>query len=446
MKQYCVVFALIVIFVISLPDLNAQILSANRMGIGANLGIQQVYHDENDTPNSGFGGGIEAYLKYNVSPRFFTVVSLGYGELSDGNLIFGECFFSTDVINLDVKGALNLITEGNIIPYGYLGLGGIYFNVGGGSIIEKPTVPGDGYYFGGGFDPSFFIGGGLEAKINPAVSFVFNIDYRFTGSDHLDGWAGGESKDGYLNIKTGATYYLSQPMGSRRGSGVQLSGDTPIEEISGEGIGQSPDDELNALIEGLDGYDESATADMNMEEYIRLKSKVDQLNDAIDQKELEIEELKVQLANRKEKINTLERQLRNHGGALASSLNVDLSDFASSYEQALQQYYSREFDAAIYLFSMLLETSPTHRLSSNCQYWLGECYFGQSDYTMALDAFQKVLAHEQSFKKDDALLMTGRCYIFLGDKQTALSMFDQLMNQFPDSEYFQKAQNYANGL
>ena len=278
------------------------------------------------------------------------------------------------------------------------------------------------------------------------MSFVFNIDYRFNGSDHLDGWAGGESKDGYLNIKTGATYYLSQPMGSRRGSGVQLSGDTPIEEISGEGIGQSPDDELNALIEGLDGYDESATADMNMEEYIRLKSKVDQLNDAIDQKELEIEELKVQLANRKEKINALERQLRNHGGALASSLNVDLSDFASSYEQALQQYYSREFDAAIYLFSMLLETSPTHRLSSNCQYWLGECYFGQSDYTMALDAFQKVLAHEQSFKKDDALLMTGRCYIFLGDKQTALSMFDQLMNQFPDSEYFQKAQNYANGL
>ena len=65
---------------------------------------------------------------------------------------------------------------------------------------------------------------------------------------------------------------------------------------------------------------------------------------------------------------------------------------------------------------------------------------------MALEAFQKVLAYEESFKKDDALLMMGRCYIFLGDKPTALSMFDRLMSEFPDSEYYQKAQKYANGL
>jgi len=444
MKLYCVAFALIVIFVISLPNLNAQILSANRMGIGANLGVQRSYHDGNVSTNSGFGGAIEAYIKYKFSPRFFTVASLGYGELSDGNLIFGQCVFSTDVINFDIKGALNLITEGNVIPYGYLGLGGIYFNAGGS--IEQVSPPPSGAYFGGGFDPTLILGGGFEAKINPAISIDFYADYRFTSSDHLDGFASGSSNDGYLNIRTGVTYYLSKPIGSRTGSGVQLTGNSPIDEISGEGAKQSPDDELNALIEGLDGYNEKATADMNMEEYVQLKSKVDQLNDAIRQKEMEIEELKVQLANRKEKINELENQLRNRGGALASSLNVDLSDFASSYEQALQQYYSREFDAAIYLFSMLLETSPTHRLASNCQYWLGECYFGQSDYSMALDAFQKVLAYEESFKKDDALLMMGRCYIFLGDKQTALSMFDQLMNQFPDSEYYQKAQFYANGL
>jgi len=445
MKQNFFAFALVIIFGLFFSDLNAQILSANRLGIGANLGIQRVFHDEHNSKNYGFGGGVEAYIKYKINPRFFTIASLGYGELSDGNLVFGQCVFSTDVINFDVKGALNLITEGNIIPYGYIGLGGIYFNAGG--PLEQLIPSGTkGYHFGGGFDPSFILGGGFEAKINPAISFDFNVDYRFTSSDHLDGWAGGASNDGYLNIRTGVTYYLSRPLGSGSGSGVQLTESAPIEEISGEGTGESPDDELNALIEGLDGYGETADANMNMEEYIRLKSKVDQLNDAIHQKELEIEELKVQLANRKERINQLELQLRNRGGALASSLNVDMSDFSSSYEQALQQYYSREYDSAIYLFSMLLETSPTHRLSSNCQYWLGECYFGQSDYSMALDAFQKVLAYDQSFKKDDALIMMGRCHIFLGDKQTALSMFNQLMNEFPDSEYYQKAQYYANGL
>ncbi len=444
MKQYYLVFALTVIFVLLFSDLDAQVLSANRMGIGANLGIQQVFHDEHDSPNTGFGGGIEAYVKYKISPRFFTIFSLGYGELSDGNLIFGECVFSTDIVNFDIKGALNLITDGNIIPYGYLGIGGIYFNAGG--RLEQSHPPDDHYYFDGAFDPSFILGGGFEAKINPAVSFDLYIDYRFTTSDHLDGWAGGASNDGYLNIRTGATYYLSRPLGSGSGSDLQLTENAPIEEISDEGLGESPDDDLNTLIEGLDNYDETADANMNMEGYIRLKSKVDELNDAIRQKELEIEELKVQLANRKERVDQLEQQLRDGGGALVSSLNVDLSDFSSSYEQALQQFYSREYDAVIYLFSMLLETSPTHRLASNCQYWIGECYFGQSDYSMALDAFQKVLAYDQSFKKDDALIMMGRCYIFLGDQQTALSMFNQLMNEFPDSEYYQKAQYYANGL
>jgi TolA-binding protein len=414
------------------------------MGIGASLGIQRLSHDEHVSPNSGFGGGIEAYIKYKFSPSFFTIASLGYGELSDGNLVFGDCIFSTDVINFDVKAALNLITEGNFIPYGYLGLGGIYFDVGG--PIEQTTPPGNGYHFEGAFDPAFILGGGFEAKINPTVTFDFCVDYRFTGSDHLDGWKGGSSNDGYLTIRTGATYYLSRPLGSGTGSGVRLTENAPIEEISGEGTTESPDDELNALVEGLDNYNETANANMNVEEYVKLKSKVDDLNDAIRQKELEIEDLKTQLASRKEKITELEQRLRNRGGAAASSLNVDISDFSSSYEQALQQYYSKEYDGAIYLFSMLLETSPTHRLASNCQYWLGECYFGQSDYSVALDAFKKVLAYNESFKKDDALIMMGRCYIFLGDKQTALATFNQLMNEFPDSEYYQKAQYYANGL
>ena len=444
MQQYRLVLVFIAIFVLLVSDLPAQMLSANRMGIGANLGIQRISHDQHDTPNSGFGGAMEAYIKYKFSPRFFTIASLGYGELSDGNLIFGNSVFSTDVFNFDIKVALNLITEGNIIPYGYLGAGGIYFDVGG--PLEKKNLSGMGYYFESAFDPSYILGGGIEAKINPNISLDFYIDYRFTGSDHLDGWKGGESNDGYLNIRTGATYYLSRPLGSRKSSDIKLTDGSPIQEISGEGSSDSPDEDLNSLLEGMDSYNETADANLNMEEYIKLKSRVDQLNDAIRQKEYEIEDLKNQLAIRKEKITELENNLRTRSGALASSLDVDLSDFSTSYEKALQHYYSREYDAAIYLFSMLLETSPTHRLASNCQYWLGECYFGQGDYSMALEAFQKVLAYEESFKKDDALLMMGRCYVFLGDKPTALSMFDRLMSEFPDSEYYQKAQQYANEL
>lgn len=429
-------------FVISLALTNSpgygQGLTASRLGIGFNLGGQKIYGD--GPFDSGIGFGMEVYGKYNINPRFFVRAAVGYGELSDDILIFGDADFSTDLINLDVQGGLNLITEGNVIPYGYVGLGGFYFNYHGSQNILK------GRFLGGYGDGAFMLGGGFEIRVNPNIALDLHTDYRFTTGDDLDGYNQGKSNDGYYNFRAGITYYLNSVGFGGAKSGLQLTEKSPIDEISNEGPNESPDDELTALIEGLDNYGETADANMAVEEYIKLKSRVDQLNDAIRQKELEIEELKSQLTVRKEKIANLEKNLKQRSGALASSLNADISDFAASYEQALQNYYSREFDAAIYLFNSLLETSPTHKLASNCQYWLGECYFGKGDYAQAVESFQRVLAFDESFKRDDALLMMGRSYIKLGDKQTARQMFDQLMNDYPDSEFFQKAQQYASGL
>lgn len=436
--QLLAVAALVISLTLTNSTSQGQGLTASRMGVGFNLGGQKIYGD--GAVGSGIGFGMEVYGKYNINPRFFARLAIGYGELSDGTLIFGDAQYSTDLVTLDVKGGINLLTEGSVIPYGYVGLGGFYFNYSG----PNPNLK--GRFLGGYGDLSYMLGGGLEIRLNPSTALDLHTDYRFTTGDDLDGFYQGKSKDGYLNFRVGITYYLNSFSLGGASSGVQLTEKSPLDELSDEGLGDSPDDELNALIEGLDNYGETSDANMAMEEYVKLKSRVDQLSDAVRQKELEIEELKSQLVIRKEKIADLEINLKKRSGALASSLNADISDFAASYEQALQNYYSREFDAAIYLFNMLLETSPTHKLISNCQYWLGECYFGQGDYAQAAEAFQRVLAYDQSFKRDDALLMMGRSYIKLGDKQTARQMFDQLMNDYPDSEFYQKAQQYASGL
>ncbi|MDZ7331531.1 MAG: tetratricopeptide repeat protein [candidate division KSB1 bacterium] len=435
MHQYRLAIISIALCLVFHGNGQAQMLTAGRFGLGLNSGIQKIYCEE----PSGFNFGIETYAKYNFSPRFFANLAFGYGILS-GTAANNSGTFHTDLITLDFKGAFKLLTESNFTPYGYLGLGAFHFSYHGPNSSSLP-----GRYLGGYFDASFFIGGGLEIKINPNLAFDSYLDYRFTTGDDLNNHSGGAT-DGYLNLRAGITYYLS-PFGiSSSIGGISSNTNSALDEIAAEDSNSSADDELNSLLEGLDNYREMANANMNMEEYIRLKSRIDQLNDAIRQKELEIEELKVQLNIRKEKIAELEKNLKNRGGELSASLEADLSDFAASYEKALQHYYAREFDAAIYLFSSLLETNPKHRLSSNCQYWIGESYFGKGEYQSALDAFRKVLEFQESFKKDDALLMMGRCYMLLGDKKTALAMFDQLMNEFPDSEYFQKAQKYASSL
>lgn len=428
--------SIILLTIAATATVQAQRLSAGRLGLGFNLGGQKIYCET----DGGVGFGMEAYAKYKLNPQFFSTLALGYGELNDSPTLFGQSNFATDLITLDIKGGANLLTQGNFVPYAHVGIGLFYFNYNGPNDNALP-----GRFLGGYGDAFFFFGGGFEARINPMLAFDAYVDYRMTTGDDLNNIKEG-ANDSYLNFRAGITYYLAPTFGGGSSSDVELSEKSPLDEIGGEGNQYSPDDELNALVEGLDNYNEASNANMAMEEYIKLKSRVDQLSDAIRQKELEIEELKTQLAVRKEKIAQLENNLRQRGGSLESSLNADLSDFAASYEQALQHYYAHEFEAAIYLFNSLLETSPTHKLASNCQYWLGECYFGQGDYSQAVGAFQRVMAYDQSFKRDDALLMMGRSYIKLDQKELAKQMFDQLMSEFPDSEYFQKAQQYAAGI
>ncbi len=448
------IFSVILIFLILAfsYNLQGQVLSAGRSGIGLNIGGAKIYGGYRDVNNnnrpvkSGVGGLLEAYYRYTLNPRFFIVGALGYSELSDGTLVFDKCSFSTDVVNLDFKIGANLLTEGKYIPYGYFGLGAIWFHHGTGAAAAR--LPGN--YLGGYFDPAYFLGGGVETQVSPNLGLNASADYRFTTSDDLDPEHYPDSaNDGYLTFRTGLTYYM-EPTRFGTGGDIEVSERTPIEELESSAFGtgeqSAADEELSALIEGIDSYEAKSESDFAMNEYIELKSRVDELNDAIGQKELEIEELKSQLSFRKERIAELESNLATGSGALASSLNVDLEDFTRSYEQALQNFYSREYDAAIYLFNMLLETYPNHKLSSNCQYWIGECYFGRGDHASAAEAFESVLNFPQTHKKDDALLMLGRCYIKLGDKQLAGQMFDQLITDYPESEYVGKAQQYANSI
>jgi len=439
-KTFSLILTVLVLTVTT--TLHSQFLSASRTGVGINTGVAKIYgglkNFQGDPVQTGFAGAMEGYARYAISPRFFLVGALGYSELSDGSFIVDpKATFSTDVVNLDLKAAVNLLTNSRFTPFGYVGLGAIWFKQ-----DHANALPGS--YF----DPAYFFGGGIETKISPQLGLNATVDYRFTGSDDLDPEAyKGSAKDGYLTIRTGLTYYL-EPARFGLGKEIEVSEKNPIDELdstelSGAGEkGEANSDELSALIEGIDNYGEASDSNLKMDEYVNLKSKAEKLNDAVKQKELEIEELKSQLSVRKNKI----ADLHGRPGVSSSIITDDYSDINASYNEALQSFYSRDYDTAIQQFNLLLETSPENKLASNCQYWIGECYFGKRNYASAAEALDKVLSYQKSNKKDDALLMLGRCYIKLGDKQLAIQMFNQLMNGYPDSEYFEKAQRYASRI
>lgn len=400
--------------------------ASDKLGIGFNVGGQLLYGDGGYEP--GFGIGLETYLRYRVVEKFSFVTAMGYGELSDATFNMDKATFTTNMITFDVKGVYDLAPHNKLKPLIYAGLGAFAFK---NDMYKR--------WYG---DFSAFLGGGFELMVNPRLGLIAQADYRYTTGEDLDNLGDNIDllnivhNDGYLNIRGGFTYYFSDQVTSKE---KMLAEKAPIDEI--EGTGGSG--ELSGIDKGLDEYDKTAQAGSGMSEYVRLKSRVDELNDEIRQKELEISELEIQLKNRKQRVNELEQGMRTGSDAFSASLDMDLSDFANTYAIALGHFYDSEYDASIYVFNELISKYPDHPLISNCHYWIGENYFGKDEYHNAIPAFQTAMSYPSELKKDDALLMLGRCYLKLGDAQTARQMFERLQQEYPDSEYIDKATVYS---
>jgi tol-pal system protein YbgF len=106
----------------------------------------------------------------------------------------------------------------------------------------------------------------------------------------------------------------------------------------------------------------------------------------------------------------------------------------------------KSYGEAIDALQSLASSNPTHMLASNCHYWMGECYNAMGNYRKAIDEFQSVMAYRQSYKFADALIMSGLCYLKMGENATARSKFQELIDKYPDSEYAPKAMRYLGRL
>jgi len=118
------------------------------------------------------------------------------------------------------------------------------------------------------------------------------------------------------------------------------------------------------------------------------------------------------------------------------------SSFSDRYQEALQDYRSRQYREAIQKFEALLAVNTKHSLSDNCQYWIGESYYGLRNHQQAIVAFEKVFSFAKSNKDDAAQLKLGLCYMRLKDKERARGEFQKLIDNYPTSEYVSIAKRF----
>ena len=131
--------------------------------------------------------------------------------------------------------------------------------------------------------------------------------------------------------------------------------------------------------------------------------------------------------------------------AIKSSARSKLS-YKDRYDSALAYYRLRKFESAIKKFKSLTDEDKNHSLSDNAQYWIGECYYHLKFYSKAASEFEKVLAFDDSNKKDSAILMRGKSLKHLGLKKDAIMQFKTLIAQFPRSSYTKRARELISTL
>ncbi|OQX88722.1 hypothetical protein B6D60_01365 [candidate division KSB1 bacterium 4484_87] len=171
----------------------------------------------------------------------------------------------------------------------------------------------------------------------------------------------------------------------------------------------------------------------------QLKNEIETLEQQLADKEAEIAQLRSSVQEKDQVLNQLESK---PPAASSSSTPTITGNYKQDYQAALQEYYNRNYKTAIKLFEELLAIDSSNSLADNCRYWIGESYYGLGNYNQAIIEFTKVFSFAKSNKMADAQLKIGLCYLRLGDRARAAEEFQRLINDYPDSEYVDKARAF----
>ncbi len=383
-----------------------------KFGIGLDVGARKIY---GDFKQEGIGVGAGGLVSYKLLP--FADITLGFGY---SQLKYNKPSTTTNMLNFDLKGNLEIISKGLFRPYVTVGAGLLNFDSGSGRTSVR----------------AIFGGGGFRLHLSPKFNLFLGTDYRFVDTDALDGNSNlGTAKDGYFDVSSGVVYTLGGGQ-EEFGPDVIAAERAPFTEVEGES------QYFDQTAQNNQGGYSSGNETNDMQEYVKLKSKVDRLSNTNVEQDQEIDELKRRLIERKKMLSTMKNKAsRSRKKNLKK--NTAMSGFSQIYEQALVNYYNKEYSEGVSLFRLLLQQYSNHALVSNCQYWIGQSLYAMNRYQEAIDEFYKVLGFNRSLKKDDALLLLGKAYLKIGSGDRARESFVRLMQDHPTSEFVEEAKEYV---
>jgi tol-pal system protein YbgF len=108
---------------------------------------------------------------------------------------------------------------------------------------------------------------------------------------------------------------------------------------------------------------------------------------------------------------------------------------ADLYRSALDKFTQENYQGAILEFEEFVANHSSHDLADNAQYWIGECYYAEKNFELAVVEFDKVERHFNGGNKiSAALLKKGLALRELGKNAEAAATLERVVSQFPQSD------------
>jgi tol-pal system protein YbgF len=111
------------------------------------------------------------------------------------------------------------------------------------------------------------------------------------------------------------------------------------------------------------------------------------------------------------------------------------ADAAGKYREAVALLRRGSHSESISMLREFIADNPNHDYADNAQYWLGEAFYDQKDYTTAAAEFQSAISRFPSGNKvPDSMLKLGYCHFANGDAEKGTAVLEQLIRMYPKSE------------
>ena len=416
----------ITLFLITTLSANSSSTKSINFGLGG--GYLNFLGETLSTHPGMFG---EASLGLPITKNFALNLSSGFGQQSFTPL---ETEISTQLLTIDFCGTYSFPFSSIFSPLFYTGISAINFKRG-----DWPNY----------WDGAALAGGGIDIDLGPRVTMRIAADYRYTTGKDFDGNSSGP-EDTYMTAKAGFNYYFRKSEKNKPSNDRQLLASNVFALIKKD-VSKEFEQKLEKA-ENLSETQDSVPGVISPMEWAAEKSpdktvyahsyqneKNKEMQKLLDVKKEIVEKLNSELLAREKVMSLLVKEAELPKEKKQTDPVIDIK---TNYKLALQKFKENDCAGAARLFENLLAAGPSHKLASNCQYWIGECAYSKGDYKGAIAAFESTLNYPDSPKLDDAHLMLGLAYKKLLNVEKADYYFSNLIHNFANSEYVPTAEKH----